>query len=120
MGEWSKKVGEVGEEIAADFLNTIGWGAIQHGVPLPCVRPESHANAGHNRATHGIDYLFGYRSPLTDGVAHHLVVSVKFSAEPYPRNPVPRFKQHFTDLAHTLECFNNSTAKQEIAQGVRG
>jgi len=27
MGEWSKKVGETGESIAADFLRLVGWDA---------------------------------------------------------------------------------------------
>jgi hypothetical protein len=44
MGEWSKKVGEMGEAVAADFLRLIGWGAAQHGVELPCARGEAHKN----------------------------------------------------------------------------
>ena len=29
MGEWSKKIGEVGERIVADLLEEIGWGDAQ-------------------------------------------------------------------------------------------
>ena len=57
MGEWSKKVGEVGEEIAGVFLQTIGWDTAQHGVALPCLRPETHNKAGDGRGTHGVDFL---------------------------------------------------------------
>lgn len=120
MGEWSKKVGEKGEEIAGEFLRMIGWGAAQDGVKLPCVKPEQHKRTDSDRTTHGIDYLFAYRSPLLDGVGLNLVVSVKFSADPYPKTPTTIFKQHFTDLAQTLECFKNSEARREISHAVKG
>jgi len=92
MGEWSKKVGEVGESVAGDFLRLIGWGAAQHGLQLPCARGDSHKNAGSERRTHGIDYLLACKSPLRDGVVQNLVVSVKYSAEGYPPNPKGIFK----------------------------
>jgi hypothetical protein len=120
MGEWSKKVGEVGEDVAALFLQMIGCGAAQHGVPLPCVRAEAHGKAGDGRGTHGVDFLTARRSPLSDGVGQNLLVSVKFSADPYPRNPTRVFKAHFTDLAHTLECFKNSEVRSKLLQTVRG
>jgi hypothetical protein len=100
MGEWSKKVGETGEAVAGEFLRLIGWGAAQHGVELPCSRPEAHKNSEAGRRTHGIDYLLACKSPLGDGVGQNLVVSVKFSAQPYPTNPKGVFKEHFRDLAH--------------------
>src|ERR1043165_2286221 len=84
VGEWSKKVGEFGEDIAGEFLHTIGWGAAQKGVELSCTRPEVHKRGSAERRTHGIDYLVSYPSPLFDAVGHNLVVSVKHSAEPYP------------------------------------
>src|SRR5258706_408240 len=118
MGEWSKKVGEVGEDIAAEFMRMIGWGNAQHGVPIPCVRPEAHQVTEHGRRTHGIDYLIGYKSPLLDAVGQNLVVSVKFSAEPYPQNPTRVFKEHMIDLAHTVECFKNSQARRTISDGM--
>lgn len=120
MGEWSKKVGEAGESIAGEFLRMVGWDAAQAGIELPCVRPEAHKVSAHPRRTHGIDYLLPYRSPLVDGVGQNLIVSVKFSAEPYPKNPIPIFKNHFSDLAHTIECFKNSEARRIVLQTVRG
>jgi hypothetical protein len=120
MGEWSKKVGEVGEGIAADLLRMIGWGAAQHGVEMPCVRPDAHKTSDAGRKTHGIDYLFAYPSPLVDGVGQNLLVSVKFSSQPYPGAPMRVFKEHFTDLAHTLECFKNSEARRDISRTVKG
>lgn len=120
MGEWSKKVGEMGEAVAADFLRLVGWGAAQHGVELPCARGEAHKSGERERRTHGIDYLLACKSPLRDGVGHNLVVSVKYSAGSYPANPKGIFKEHFTDLAQTLECFKNSEVRRAAARGVRG
>ena len=120
MGEWSKKVGETGEAVAGEFLRLIGWGAAQQGVELPCSRPEAHKNSEAGRRTHGIDYLLPCKSPLSDAAGQNLVVSVKYSDEGYPANPKTLFKAHFTDLAHTLECFKNSEVRRNAAQAVKG
>jgi hypothetical protein len=120
MGEWSKNVGDAGEAIAAEFLRLIGWGTAQHGVVVPCLKGEAHNRATDGRGTHGIDYLIARRSPLLDGVGQNLVISVKFSDEPYPRNPNPVFKKHQADLARTLECFRNSEQRGRLLQTIRG
>lgn len=98
----------------------IGWGAAQHGVEFSCVRPDAHKNGGSGRRTHGIDYLLPCKSPLAESLGQNLVVSVKFSAQGYPTNPRGLFKEHFTDLAQTLECFRNSQIRSTISIGTRG
>lgn len=42
MGEWSKKIGELGEGIVGEFLDLIGWGNSQKGLSLPrlCIAAE--------------------------------------------------------------------------------
>lgn len=120
MGEWSKKVGEAGENIVGEFLALIGWGTAKKEVTIPCVKPGGHAAGGHPRTTHGIDYLLAQKSPLVDDLGQHVVISVKFSADPYPAAPSALFKKHFLDLASTLECFKNSEARQDNAQALRG
>jgi hypothetical protein len=89
-------------------------------VQFPCARAEAHKGAEAGRRTHGIDYLLACKSPLSDGVCQNLVVSVKFSAQAYPANPRGVFKQHFTDLAHTLECFKNSEVRRDATHAVKG
>jgi hypothetical protein len=120
MGEWSKKVGEAGEALVGEFLSLVGWGTAKRGISIPCVKADNHVIAEHPRTTHGIDYLLAHRSPLVDDLGQHIVVSVKYSAEPYPASPSATFKKHFVDLAFTLECFKNSQARQDNAQGLRG
>ncbi len=120
MGEWSKKIGETGENIVAEFLRLIGWEAAQSGVEVPCVRGEIHSTPGHTRKTHGLDYLFAYRSPLVDGLGLNVIVSVKFSAAPYPQSAGSAFKSHFSDLAQAMNCFKNSEARRTISQTIKG
>jgi len=120
MGEWSKKVGERGEELIGDFLKSIGWGSAQRGLELDCARSEKHKVGGKNRHTHGIDYLFPHRCPLIDELFQNIVISVKYSAEPYPSNPSTKFKEHFIDLTGTLECFRNSTLRRDAIASKHG
>jgi len=112
MGEWSRRIGEVGEEIVGEFLDLIGWGDSQRNLTLSCMKGQRHGNGERTRRTHGIDYLFSYESQLSNRTLDHLVISVKYSLEPYPANPNSRFKDHFLDLAKTMECFKGSEIRQ--------
>src|SRR6266496_1592593 len=114
MGELSKKVGEAGESLVEEFLKLIGWGAVERGVQLTCAKPEKHKTTSANRQTHGIDFLFSYKSPLIDEVLQNVWISAKFSSEPYLENPRSKFKDHFSDLTGTLECFKSSELRQQI------
>jgi hypothetical protein len=55
-----------------------------------------------------------------DGLGQNLIVSVKFSANSYPSNPTRVFKEHFSDLANTIECFKNSDVRRTLVQSVKG
>lgn len=37
-----------------------------------------------------------------------VAISSKYTADEYPKSPKAKFKEHFEDLAFTLECFKNS------------
>ncbi|MBD2652774.1 hypothetical protein H6G45_04530 [Synechocystis sp. FACHB-383] len=112
MGEWSRRIGEVGEEIVGEFLDLIGWGDSQRNLTLPCMKGLRHGNSGKSRTTHGIDYLFSYESQLSNRTLDHLVISVKYTLDPYPANSNSKFKEHFLDLAKTMECFKGSEIRQ--------
>lgn len=113
MGEWSKKIGELGEGIVGEFLDLIGWGNSQKGLSLPCVRSNSHRISKNPRSEHGIDYLFSCESQLIDRTLDNLIISVKYTSEPYPSAPNGKFKEHFIDLARAIECFKYSQIKQD-------
>jgi len=114
MGERSKTIGEIGENITGNFFDLIGW---KHTLPnesLGCLKSQKHAKKTSKkgkRETHGIDYLYSYRSPLENSTINNIVISVKNTDAPYPNSPSSTFKEHITDLAHTIECFNGSPLK---------
>jgi hypothetical protein len=117
MGEWSKKLGERGEHVVETLLNLIGWKAALKGASIDCVKSKQHSSTNNPRLTHGADFIFSCLSPLEDGVLKHMVISSKFSSAPYPTSPGSKFKEHFIDLATTVECFNRSPLKRSINSG---
>jgi hypothetical protein len=120
MGEWSRRVGEVGEDIVGDFFELIGWADAQRNITLPCVKPDRHGTSATPRSTHGIDYLFSYESKLLSRTLDHLVISVKYTADSYPPNPNGKFKDHFVDLSKTMECFKRSAVKRSSSSHFSG
>jgi hypothetical protein len=113
MGEWSKTVGEFGEQTVANFLKIIGWTNAPSNLEIRCLNPESHSDSG-SRSTHGIDFNFSYKSPLIDGVLKNVCVSVKYTSNKYPSSPSSTFKAYFQDLVYAIECFANSEMKRNI------
>ena len=116
MGEKSKKIGEIGENIVENFFNLLGWDGALPGQKLPCKKPTMHARAESKtgkRETHGIDYLYSYKSPLESSTAESAVISVKHSDKPYENNPKTTFKSHAKDLVETLECYKHSELKKQ-------
>ena len=61
MGEKSKTIGEIGENIAQNFFALLGWHELLPGQSLTCAKKQKHASKESKkglRETHGIDYLF--------------------------------------------------------------
>lgn len=119
MGEWSKKIGDLGEDIIKEFLTMIAWSDSQENLPIPCIKKQKHSDDG-KLQTHGIDYLFSYESQLSNRSVEHLVISVKYTSKPYPASPSSKFKEFFFDLAKTLECFKNSKSRQDLNKQFSG
>jgi hypothetical protein len=116
MGEKSKKIGEIGENIVENFFSMIGWKNTLKGQSIKCLKPKKHASQKSEKglkSTHGIDFLFCYKSPLESKTVESIVVSVKHSEKPYKNSPKHIFIQHVTDLAYSLECYKNSELKAE-------
>ncbi len=120
MGEWSKKVGEKGEEIVGEFLHLIGWGNAQNNITLDCIKGKNHGTSKSPKTTHGIDYLFSYKSQLLERTLDNAVISVKNTSNSYPSSPNSKFKEHFADLAKTLDCFKRSTIRRNVNNNFYG
>ncbi|MGV3750577.1 MULTISPECIES: GapS4a family protein [Enterobacteriaceae] len=113
MGEFSKYVGEVGEEIVNDFLKLFGWKNLCSNKQLDCCVGE------HAKKTHGIDALYVYNSMLQKQSLVSVVVSAKYSSVPYDKVKTT-FRSHFKDLAHTIECYSKSQFKRAITRQFPG
>ncbi len=108
MGEYAKRIGEVGENVVVDFLNLIGWKNPQRNVDVVSSNPEEHG-----KKSNGYDGYFSYRSPMISNTLENVLYSSKYSKNPYPPNPVASFKSHYNDLATAIESFSKSEIQQE-------
>lgn len=122
MGEWSKSIGEKGERIVAFlFEEVLNFNSLIENEFIDCSRGKKHkrSSAKSERNTHGIDGLISYQSPLEDNTLDIGIISSKYTKGEYKKNPKTDFRNHIKDLAHTLECFNNSKLKSSINQEFR-
>lgn len=107
MGEYSKRVGEVGENVVADFLKLIGW-----ENPLRNDDIES-LDTDFRKRTNGIDGYFHYINPMVSGTIENIIYSSKYSTAPYPISQlVTQFKERYLELAKAIESFKKSEIKQ--------
>ena len=115
-----EKVGmrEVGEDVVEKFLSIIGWHEPVKGITIPCsMQNGEHKNdKGDSVKTHGIDFMYSYINPLTDGQLNNIIISSKYSMKKYPNSPTGTFKWYMTDLINTIQCFGCSEKKSEISE----
>lgn len=119
MGEWSKSVGEKGEDICKFiFENILNFNSLVENESISCIKGLKHQKktSKSNRTTHGIDGLISYRNPLEDYSLDIGIISSKYTADTYPNSPSTDFREHLKDLAQTIECFSNSKIKNDFNQ----
>ena len=112
MGEFSKRIGEAGENVAYDLLTMLGWTDIMRNDDILSVDPEFR------KRTNGIDGYYHYVNPMVSNTITNVLYSCKYSINPYPKGSqlISTFKDHYTDLAKAIESFKKSTLKQDLAQ----
>lgn len=108
MGEFSKRIGDIGEEIVVEFLALIGWHQPVRNFDIPSTDPEKHG-----KNTHGIDSYFHYKSPMISRTLENILISVKYSKDKYPNAPVEKFKDHYRDLGMAIESFKKSEIRSK-------
>lgn len=119
MGEWSKKIGEHGENVCEELLKIIGWSEPLHGIDIPCLKGQLHQKSAGPRKQHGIDFLAHHKSPLFDQTLQFACISSKFSTASYPNNPIATFKSHLRDIETAIECFALSDQCRSIKSNYR-
>jgi hypothetical protein len=115
MGEFSKRIGEIGEEIVIEFLALIGWHQPIRNFDIPSIDPEKHG-----KQTHGIDAYINYKSPMISRTLENILISVKYSKDKYPNAPVEKFKDHYRDLGMAIESFKKSEMRAKTINSRSG
>lgn len=117
MGEWSKKIGEHGENIIEKLFEIIGWNDMIKGIDIPCSN-KLHKNKNDNqRNTHGIDFIFSYMNPLVSEQLSNVLISAKYKTIKYPNSAVSTFKGYINDLRTALECYEFSEFRDNNVSG---
>ncbi|HYV91143.1 MAG TPA: hypothetical protein VE978_05145 [Chitinophagales bacterium] len=110
MGEFSKRIGEIGEEIVVEFLSLIGWYQPVRNFDIPSIEPDKHG-----KQNHGVDGYFHYKSPMIARTLENVLYSVKYSKDKYPNSPVEKFKEYYRDLGMAIESFKKSDLRAKTA-----
>lgn len=111
MGEYSKRIGDIGENVVAEFLNLIGWKNPMQNDDIASVDSEFR------KKTNGIDGYYHYINPMISNTIENVLYSVKYSADPYPLSKVvTQFKDRYVELSKVIESFKKSTLKQQTIE----
>lgn len=107
MGEYSKRVGEVGESVVAEFLELIGWHQPMRNIDIESIDLEFR------KRSNGLDGYFHYVNPMISNTIENVLYSCKYSGEPYPTSQlVKMFKEYYFELSKVIESFKKSQLKQ--------
>ena len=111
-GELSKKIGELGEKLAREFINNIGWNIVAENIDITCEKNDQHAR----KKAHGLDFLVAYDCPLTPQIRRNILISMKNSSKEETSGQSTTVKQDIQDLNYAIQCFKRSHYQQEVNQ----
>lgn len=117
-GEASKKSGELGETLAKEFLQLIGWSNSLTAITIPCALSEKHRTK-----SHGDDRLFVYDSPFSQDETVVVHVSVKHKSGGYGKGSQSlrtELKSHLTELNSIVACAKLSPEVSNIIKSHKG
>lgn len=120
-GEKAKRSGEIGEKLANQLLNIMGWKNSLQNVSIACHTP-THVNAEKNRrVSHGEDQIFLYHNPFHDDRTDIVHISNKNHLGAYAKGQTlkTQFKGHLKELLETIECAKNSPELKELTSSFR-
>ncbi|GAB3638043.1 hypothetical protein GCM10027422_36330 [Hymenobacter arcticus] len=114
MGELSRTIGELGENITLEnILKKIGWRG-QPNFDIKCVSKNKHS-----KGQHGIDFFAPYIDPLISDTFATILVSVKYN-EAVASNA--KFAEYAEDIATASEClkftseYNNAKKSHQASK----
>src|SRR5688572_5101993 len=109
MGEKSRFIGEVGEDVVEKVLNLIGWHPVPN-IEIAC------SDKSHNRKTHDIDRFTTYRCPLENDVAIDVAVSIKYND--ITSGLKSEFIRYGESLVRAFSCFKKDSIYASAIKGV--
>jgi len=117
-GEISKKIGDDGERLIAEFFKRIGWERTQTQFNIDCANPHAHQRkeAKNPRQTHGADALFSYICPYMPGVRRNILVSVKNSNFEASNSSKTKVENDIKELQMLMDCFELSEKRVDLQQ----
>jgi len=111
MGEYSKRIGEVGEAVVVEFLSLIGWDNPMQNDDIESIDTEFR------KKTNGIDGYYHYINPMISNTIENVLYSVKYSTDPYPLSKIiSQFKERYYELSKAIESFKKSILKQQTIE----
>lgn len=118
MGEPSKTSGEIGEKIANNLLEKIGWKLGLKNVSIDCNNPSHLGKNSKPRKSHGDDRIFIYNNPFHDDTTEIVHVSVKNNLNNYPPESKLKtlFKSYIEELQKTIDCAKYNQILNEMSQ----
>jgi len=107
MGEKSRTIGFLGENIITNIFKMFGWRGTD-GIEIKCNKRRKH-----NKRTHDIDFFSSYACPLENNTQENLYVSVKYEkCEP---NPEKKFIKYAETIIQSSECFVNAPLYSQVS-----
>ena len=109
MGEKSKTIGELGENIYSGIVQIFGWAEAEN-ISISC-----NKKSVHDKITHGIDSLIVQKNPLIADEAEVGIVSVKNVKSGKIKS---NFKKFADDLIETAICLRRDTVFSDYTSNI--
>ncbi len=114
-GELSRRIGEIGERLAQDFIKKLHWIPAEENIDIKCEYCTEHQKKEDtNRTSHGIDFIVAYDCPLVPNTRRNILISMKNSMQEKTKGEVTKVKDDLKELGWAMECYKRSSLKSDI------
>jgi len=113
-GELSKKIGDLGEKLAEEFISKLGWEISESNVNIDCDSPSDHKKSKTDRSTHGIDFIVAYDCPIVPSTRRNILISMKNSHMEETNGQATKVKDDLKELDWAMNCYKRSSLRNDI------
>lgn len=122
-GEDSKRSGEIGEKLAASFLELIGWSGSLQSISVECTNKSHRTPSDNQKLSHGDDRVFIYNNPFYDSRTDIVHISVKNNLNGYSTNESTlksELKLHVEEANDIISCAQYDTKLSKLLSNFAG